>query len=298
MGIISTSPGVRARLHAASLTTAGLAARATRGRGMRRATLGLARIFGPGHSGVVRRPDGTLVGVRLDDTYWAPLVSDRFEYEPEVSASLDRQLDSSTYFVDCGANIGYWSVRAAKRALGVVAVEASPRLVAEVRSNSALNGVRVNVVEAAVWSVDDQALEFADWADQPQASGLSAVLPTAPELGVTRYQVTTRTLDRIIAEHCPDPSAPVVVKLDVEGAEIAAIEGAAGVLRSRPVSVIYEDHGGEASCAVTRGMLDRGLTVRDCMTGRGLELGEVRARKLDRARGYNFIATNRLWENR
>ena len=49
-------------------------------------------------------------------------------YEPETARMLDLVLDADTLFVDCGANIGWWSAIAARRigAPGrVIAIEAS-----------------------------------------------------------------------------------------------------------------------------------------------------------------------------
>ena len=82
----------------------------------------------------------------------------------------------------------------------------------------------------------------------------------------------------------------MVVKLDVEGAEIPAFEGAGDVLAQRRVTVVYEDHGADATHKVTRHVLDLGMGVFDPTTGAPLTIEGVAARKTDTVHGFNFLA--------
>ena len=47
----------------------------------------------------------------LDDPYWSRLISKHFKYENEIDIWLGTQNLKEVAFVDCGANIGYWTVR-------------------------------------------------------------------------------------------------------------------------------------------------------------------------------------------
>jgi FkbM family methyltransferase len=116
--------------------------------------------------------------------------------------------------IDCGANIGYWSVR--HQDFGFVdsiAIEANPRLIPFLRRN--YDGP---VHHAAVHSCSGQELLFSgDGAlGHVAASGIAV-----PTLALGDLEIR----------------APVLVKLDVEGAEIEAIEG----LGQLDAVIVYEE---------------------------------------------------------
>ena len=85
---------------------------------------------------------------------------------------------------------------------------------------------------------------------------------------------------------------PALIKLDVEGAEIAAIDGAARALKDGAV-LIYEDHGNDPDCTVSAYLLDQ-PGMRLYSAGNGLvsmpDLASIRALKSDPFKGYNYIA--------
>lgn len=104
----------------------------------------------------------------------------------------------------------------------------------------------------------------------------------------SREEVTTVALDDLKLRE------PALIKLDVEGAEIEAIQGAQRLLESGAV-LVYEDHGMDRACRPTRAALDMGLVVHSVSLAGRIErvtdLDMVQRVKRRPARGYNFIAS-------
>jgi len=102
--------------------------------------------------------------------------------------------------------------------------------------------------------------------------------------------VPSVTVDSLLRRCCPGLAGPVVVKLDVEGAEIPAGEGAAQTLAERDVIFLFEDHGQDPECRVSRHLMDLGMVVLSPGHPHPLTIAEIRAVKTDPLRGYNFAA--------
>jgi len=85
----------------------------------------------------------------------------------------------------------------------------------------------------------------------------------------------------------------LVIKLDVEGSELRAIDGAS-TSSARDAIFIYEDHGADVTHRVTKGMLARGFRIYFPELGghiqRILELRQLSKIKRNRRCGYNFVA--------
>ena len=81
------------------------------------------------------------------------------DVEPEVQSVLQKYLRPGMVFYDIGANIGFFSLLAA-RVMGsqgrIVAFEADPEIAARLREHVARNqGALISVEEKAVWSSSD-----------------------------------------------------------------------------------------------------------------------------------------------
>ena len=142
-------------------------------------------------------------------------------------------------FLDVGANHGTYAVQLAT-SVGpsgrVVAFEPQPRLAAVIRRSFAENGYR----QASVLEIG--CGERSGTANFYIPSGHSGPATLYVDYGQSRRarQVTVRTerLDDILAgEALP---GRVAMKLDVEGAEVAALRGAARLLRDRRPFVLFE----------------------------------------------------------
>jgi FkbM family methyltransferase len=174
---------------------------------------------------------GPAAGMRID------LAGSRPSYllgsaEPELQAFLERHLRRGSVFYDVGANVGYFSiVGAALVGPGgqVVAFEPSAANVAALRRNAELNGLdHVRVVEAAVGGAAGHA-RF-----DPGPSDQQGRLTDDGQV-----QVDVVTVDDVVAGGTPPPD---VVKIDVEGAELACLTGALKTLRDHRPTIVCEVH--------------------------------------------------------
>ncbi len=162
--------------------------------------------------------------------------------EQEVQAALREHLRPGMIFYDLGANIGYFSLLAA-RLVGkegrVVAFEADPEIAARLREHVARNEFGwIAVEEKAVWS-EPRTVFFAriDPATSPDR-GLGHVVSASD--GDT-LQVSAVSLD----DYTRTQPAPDFLKCDVEGAEVEVFRGAQRLLKHNRPGIICEMHSEE-----------------------------------------------------
>jgi FkbM family methyltransferase len=249
---------------------------------IRLATIALSHLFPSGNEVLVIDEQGGRLKIPLSDAYWARLVVG-WEHEPEVDAMFGRAFDhqADAYLFDCGANIGYWAARYASRVDLVLAVEPVPDTYARLQVAATTNGFLA--LHAAIWSRSDERIRIT-W-DAGSHASASAVRGKGRHLA----EVPTVTLAELVASY--GAGHPVVVKLDIEGAEAEAVAGAEPVLSD--ILIIYEDHGSDTSHRATRAMLQRGLTVTffDGNSPRRVDtLDRCNEIKSTPTVGYNFVA--------
>ncbi len=135
--------------------------------------------------------------------------------------------------LDGGAHIGLYAL-AAHAATGgdcrVTCVEANPRTARLLRSNLQFNGFEdASVIEAAIWKASGSVRFIGE--EPGRAAYARVAFDTQLEPGpapVTTVEAVT--LDDLVAKGGPSPVA--LVKLDLEGAEPEALEGASRVIRT------------------------------------------------------------------
>ena len=168
-------------------------------------------------------------------------------YESDTLKVLRRLLRPRMHFVDCGANIGYFTLAAA-RLVGpggrVDAVEPDPinraRLEEHLRANGPLGQVRVH---AAAASDSAGCVTLYHPTGDAHNHGEASVIAGLAGESADAFTVAAARLDELI-DRVPD-----VVKMDVEGAELAAIRGMTRMLAAagRPPVLIVEHN--PQSCA-------------------------------------------------
>jgi len=175
------------------------------------------------------------------------------EYEPATVAAVRALLRPGGGFVDLGANLGFFSVLAA-RAVGpsgrVHAFEPTPATAALLRDNVRSNGMaeRVVVVEQAVAEHPGVA-RFSLFGAAAQANQLE--LDGVGDASST-IEVAVTSLDTYFAA-LGWPRVDVV-KMDVEGAEIAALRGMRELIQRSPgIRIIFEFHLGQLRRAAISG---------------------------------------------
>jgi FkbM family methyltransferase len=148
-------------------------------------------------------------------------------WEPSLTAWIAARLRPGDTFVDVGANIGYFSLLAAGLVGSegrVVAVEASPSTYEQLRGNLALNGpTNVRALKMAAGRAREWLVLYRGTDDDCGRASLLPRSDRAPEA-----EIEVAPLDDLI-----DPAERArlrLVKIDVEGAELSALEGAASLI--------------------------------------------------------------------
>lgn len=137
--------------------------------------------------------------------------------------------------LDIGANTGIYALaaRAVNPVAPVIAFEPIARIAERLRTNVALNGYDIDVVEAAVSDASGTATIH----DSEGANNYSASLETGVGENTLGYAVETLTLDDFLERKALPPID--LIKLDVELHEPAAVRGMrATIARSRPAFLV------------------------------------------------------------
>lgn len=195
-----------------------------------------------GLTGPLRWPwlDGLTVMIVPDDQLSRALFVSGL-YEPSTAVLLQRLLAPGAIFLDVGAHAGIFTLLAS-RLVGdggrVVSFEPSDRERARLEEHVAINELQnVTIVAAAVADREGEGtLQVAT----ARYGGLNTLGHRFAYEGVDRVAVVSVpviTLDRFAAREHLDRVD--VIKLDIEGAECAALRGAAALIRAcRPVLII------------------------------------------------------------
>lgn len=151
-------------------------------------------------------------------------------YEPHVAALIKSELKPGDVFYDIGANAGYFTLVAA-RAVGptgkVIAFDPNPKNVLTVREQISLNGLEsICTVEPLAVSDECGSFHFVVTAVNANAHLQEIGAPHVGDEGKI-IEVQSVTLDKFVADH----PFPALIKMDVEGAEVAVLKGSRELLR-------------------------------------------------------------------
>jgi FkbM family methyltransferase len=152
----------------------------------------------------------------------------RGEFEPAETAALVRMFQTADVFVDVGANVGFYSCLAASRGIHTVAVEPLTDNLDFLFKNVDHNGLadRVEVYPVGVGSSFGLSRIYG-W-----NTGAS-LLPGWAGVGRSFYRTIPVTqLDVLVGERFRGKR--LVIKVDVEGAELEVLKGAATTLNLFP----------------------------------------------------------------
>ena len=189
--------------------------------------------------------------------------------EPEVQEALQRHLRPGMIFYDVGANIGFFSLLAA-RIVGkdgrVVAFEADPEVAGRLRDHVLRNAFAwIAVEEKAVWS-EPGTVYFArtDPATSPDR-GLGHVVAAG---GDGTIEVSAESLD----DYAWSRPAPDFLKCDVEGAEVEVFRGAERLLKEKRPGIICEMHSPKNEHVLLQEFSRFGYSCKACGTSHILAL--------------------------
>ena len=157
-------------------------------------------------------------------------------------------LSAGAAFYDVGANVGFFTMIAA-RLLGpagrIFCFEPLPENYRQIRHNAMLNSfTNVEIIETALGSFDGEA---SFWTSAEPTWGKLVSTGKVPDKMTGEIKVPVRRLDGIVtASGLPPPDA---IKIDVEGAEVDVLLGAAETLRHYRPRLLIELHGTNAAVA-------------------------------------------------
>lgn len=234
---------------------------------------------------------GASMRVPYCDPYWSILLLPGYSYERSMLTLLDAVRDVDYGFIDGGANYGYWSILASGTEAGgraAVAIEAAADTFKILEDNRLLNGGRFVALNRAIGAVSGEHVRIFG-AKHEARTTVDPADGSEPIL-----ECDTVSVDDLAALPLFAGRDKFVVKLDVEGVEIAAFSGARGLLAADAVFV-YEDHGSDLDHATTRHVLDV-LKLRAFWLGHGRrreitapeQLTDI---KKSRRFGYDIVAT-------
>lgn len=196
---------------------------------IRRTIKGLTKHF------TVTMRSGLLAGMRIVAVAGPKFARDG--YEPALTKAFVENLHEGMVVYDIGAHWGYFSLVASRRvgATGqVIAFEPHPHNVEIIEKNLSMNNIQnVRLLKVAVADKAGTAT-FDLGAD----TGLGRLSETG------KYQVQVVQLDALVERGEILP--PHLVKIDIEGAEGAALRGMRNLLEQHRPIVLLETHGDEA----------------------------------------------------
>ena len=169
-------------------------------------------------------------------------------YELDTLRLIRKLLKPGGHFVDGGANIGYFTLHAAKfldRAGRIDSFEPDPLNLGRLKSHLADNGcTNVNLHELALGSSPGTLTLYHpggsgfDAANHGRASMFQALAP-----GGQSFSVPVVRLDEVLS------SVPTLIKLDIEGAEVPAVNGMQKLLVASTPPMLIVEHNAESAKA-------------------------------------------------
>jgi FkbM family methyltransferase len=182
------------------------------------------------HHATVRTRYGDLMRLTIPDSVSSTIYVTG-QWEPLITRYIRSHLQSGDIVVDCGANIGYYSL-VASRIVGkegrVFAIEASELIYARLRTNVDLNRcTNVTCIHAAASSEPGEISIFL--ADSNNLGHSTTVQSLAEKEGMSfETRVKADTLEQLVGSG--NLRNARFVKIDVEGAELAVLTPLLGSL--------------------------------------------------------------------
>ena len=183
----------------------------------------------------IYRVEGGLIYLNLHES--ATMVQRAMNaYEPAKHTLIRRHLRPGMTFIDVGANKGDFTLLAARLAGNsgkVISIEPEPENHTILQRSIELNDyTNIRVLNVALSDRDGTA--------NLQIGSTSGSHTLSPEFnGLRTVAVPTRTLDGVVAEQqlgCVD-----MIKIDVQGFELAVLRGASQTLRANPGIILLLD---------------------------------------------------------
>lgn len=163
------------------------------------------------------------------------------DFEGEQLDIFSEFVTPKTVFYDIGANIGIYSLVAGKKGAKVLAFEPSPDVLPYLKKNIELNDYDITLVPEAV---GDRQGNTPFFVSTKENMGVGRIMEyrKRTDRSAPPINVPMNTIDHY-AERYP---APTLIKMDIEGAELFAIEGGKKLFQREDAPLLMiEFHPGE-----------------------------------------------------
>jgi FkbM family methyltransferase len=168
-------------------------------------------------------------------------IADNLTYETHVTTVLRRLLRPGQGFLDVGANIGFHTLLAARR-VGprgrVIAVEMMPRNCELLRASLRVNGFQNVTLHEVAAAEKTQTLRFTHGLGT--GNGMLVNDYVQELVGGGGYNACTTVQAAAIDDLVPAGQPIHLVKMDIEGAEMRALQGMRRLLESQRPQLIFE----------------------------------------------------------
>jgi FkbM family methyltransferase len=199
-------------------------------------------LFSPGSSVNVQTPTGhslRLTNVRDNYLSFQVFWKGTVYYEPLTTLVLQELLQPAATFVDVGANIGFFSLvtSVTKPRIKVIAFEPNPKNFRILNENIVANGFEnIHCEFLAVSDVIGPATLYLNGSDM--SASLLPDFQVEYNPATNSIQTQTTTLDDYFEKH--GAGRPLILKVDVEGHEVALLRGGRRMLREKAPEIILE----------------------------------------------------------
>lgn len=163
--------------------------------------------------------------------------------------------DREGAYVDVGASTGWFVVPMARAGYSVIGFEPNPNAFVRLRDNCVLNGAKADIRNVAVSDKAGEAILFFN-AGLPLTSGGSlnlgdCLVPTAQK------RIETVRIDDAVKE------SVALIKIDVEGHEIPALNGALRTVKKHKPHLVLEANTDEHKAALAEWLEMNGYTFKE-----------------------------------
>ena len=160
-------------------------------------------------------------------------------YEPFISEIINSLSESSTNFVDVGANIGYYTISVAKKfpSIQIFAFEPNPIVYSKLQKNIELNGQLKNIssFNVAAGKLNGESLDF--YIPRLTGSSGGSFRELHSEEGES---ISIKVKSALIDEVLGIREKIDLMKFDVEGAELEALEGSLAIITKDKPTIFAE----------------------------------------------------------
>jgi FkbM family methyltransferase len=228
----------------------------------------------------------------LKDPYYNRLIYPKFKYEPEIEFLLKKLRNIDFLFLDAGANYGYWSLLISSKKFNkkkAIALEPLKSNYNFLHKNRLDNRNRFKTLNLGV----GEKKKYTKIYYNNKTSNVGASIYKDNNKKLFSEKIKIDKIDNILSKI---KEKNFVIKIDIEGNEINALNGAKKILKKNCL-IIYEDHASDKFHLNSKYFLKKNFSIFS-FDGKKIyqirKINELNDIKKIKHKGYNFIATRSL----